>query len=190
MALHSFARSSQGVDSLAFEDLGMKRVLVGLVVGIAALVSMEGRAIAASEGGARLGGSTYFAWRITNPSGSSTKVIGYGCQIRDQIAGVSRMASVERYEIKRSKGSDEWWIESIGGLVVKPGEEGFQAVRVKASGRSDASSLVQVLQDRETGWLRNDSQVNALGKACVNGGLGSAVKVINQLHDLSVSLPK
>lgn len=168
----------------------MKKVLFGLVAVSIALVSVQKEAIAASEGAARLGGSTYFAWRVTNPAGSSSRVIGYGCLIRDQISGISKMASVERYEIKRSKGSDEWWIESLGGFVVKPGDEGYQVVRVKASGRSGALSLVQVLQDRETGWLRNDSQVDGLGKACVNGGLGSAVKVINQLHDLSVTLPK
>ena len=171
----------------------MNRVLFGFglsVASIALVGVVQGRAIAASEGGARLGGSTYFAWRITNPAGSSSRVIGYGCQVRDQISGRSKMASVERYEIKRTKGTDEWWIESIGGFVVKPGDEGYQAVRVKPSGRSDDLSLFRVLQDRETGWLRNDSQVDTLGKACVNGGLVSAVKVINQLHDLSVLLPK
>ena len=168
----------------------MKRVLFGLMAVSIALLSLQKGATAASEGAARLSGSTYFAWRVTNPAGNSSRVIGYGCQIRDQISGISKVASVERYEVKRAKGSDEWWIESIGGFVVKPGDEGYQAVRVKPSGRSEALSLVRVLQDRETGWLRSDSQVGALGKACVNGGLGSAVKVINQLHDLSVTLPK
>jgi hypothetical protein len=45
MALHSLARSSQGVDSLAFEELGMKRVLVSLSAAAIALVSVQGRAI-------------------------------------------------------------------------------------------------------------------------------------------------
>jgi hypothetical protein len=46
MALHSLARSSQGVDSLAFEDWVMKRVLVGLSAVTIAIVSVQGRAIA------------------------------------------------------------------------------------------------------------------------------------------------
>jgi hypothetical protein len=48
MALHSLARSSQEVDSLAFEDWVMNRVLVGLSAVTLALMSVQGRAIAST----------------------------------------------------------------------------------------------------------------------------------------------
>jgi hypothetical protein len=130
-------------------------------------------------GAVNLGGSSYFSWGLLKPESRDNSqpqiVMGYACQTQNQLQGISKRASATRYVIKRGRGTDDWWLESLGGIAVIPTDSGY--VPKKISGTS-GNDLKQYVTDSSSGWLKRDMDVDGLGNACLNGGIQSALKYI------------
>jgi pimeloyl-ACP methyl ester carboxylesterase len=130
-------------------------------------------------GAVNLGGSSYFSWGLLKPESRDNSqpqiVMGYACQTQNQLQGISKRASVTRYVIKRGRGTDDWWLESLGGVAVIPTDSGY--IPKKISGTS-GNELKQYVTDSSSGWLKRDMDVDGLGNACLNGGIQSALKYI------------
>ncbi len=132
-------------------------------------------------GAVNLGGSSYFSWGLLK-SGSRDNdqpqiIMGYACQTQNQLQGISKRASVTRYVIKRGRGTDDWLLESLGGVVVKPTDIGY--VPEKISGIS-GNKLKPYVTDASSGWLKRDMDVDGLGSACINGGVQGALSYIQR----------
>jgi hypothetical protein len=131
------------------------------------------------KGAVNLGGSSYFSWGLLKPesrdNSQSQVVMGYACRTQNQLEGIAQRASVSRYVIKRGRGSDDWWLESLGGAVIKPTPNGYASETVEGIGGSE---LKQYVTDASSGWLKRDMDVDGLGNACINGGIASALKYI------------
>ena len=132
-------------------------------------------------GAVNLGGSSYFSWGLLK-SGSRDNdqpqiIMGYACQTQNQLQGISKRAFVTRYVIKRGRGTDDWWLESLGGGGVKPTDSGY--VSEKVSGLS-GKELKPYVTDASSGWLKRDMDVDGLGSACINGDVQSALSYIQR----------
>jgi hypothetical protein len=131
------------------------------------------------KGAVNLGGSSYFSWGLLKPesrdNNQSQIVMGYGCQTQNQLEGISQRASVSRYVIKRGRGSDDWWLESLGGVVVRPTPNGYVSEKVEGI---SSSELKRYVTDASSGFLKRDMDVDGLGNACINGGIQGALNYI------------
>jgi hypothetical protein len=131
------------------------------------------------KGAVNLGGSSYFSWGLLKPeSRDNTQaqiVMGYGCQTQNQLEGISQRASMSRYVIKRGRGSDDWWLESLGGVVVRPTPNGYVSEKVEGI---SSSKLKRYITDSSSGFLKRDMDVDGLGNACINGGIQGALNYI------------
>jgi hypothetical protein len=131
------------------------------------------------KGAVNLGGSSYFSWGLLKPeSRDNTQaqiVMGYGCQTQNQLEGISQRASMSRYVIKRGRGSDDWWLESLGGVVVRPTPNGYVSEKVEGI---SSSELKRYITDSSSGFLKRDMDVDGLGNACINGGIQGALNYI------------
>ena len=132
-------------------------------------------------GAVNLGGSSYFSWGLLK-SGSRDNnqpqiIMGYACRTQNQLQGISKRASVTHYVIKRGRGTDDWWLESSGGVVVKLTDSGY--VPEKVSGIS-GNELKPYVTDASSGWLKRDMDVDGLGSTCINGGVQSALSYIQR----------
>jgi hypothetical protein len=131
------------------------------------------------KGAVNLGGSSYFSWGLLKPesrdNNQSQIVMGYGCQTQNQLEGISQRASVSRYVIKRGRGSDDWWLESLGGVVVRPTPNGYVSEKVEGI---SSSELKRYITDSSSGFLKRDMDVDGLGNACINGGIQGALNYI------------
>ena len=140
-----------------------------------------------------LGGSTYFSWQWQTNSGASESsepriVAGYGCVTRNQIAGVApRQAFANRYKLIRFRGTDEWALEFVEGISVKPTEKGY--VAQKLSGMP-GKELQKYVTDRESGFLKKEmGAADGLGLACINDGMAGVLKSIRQEYNIAIDVP-
>ena len=140
-----------------------------------------------------LGGSTYFSWQWQTNSGASDSsepriVAGYGCVTRNQIAGVApQQAFANRYKLIRFRGTDEWALEFVEGISIKPTEKGY--VSHKLSGMP-GKELQRYVTDRESGFLKKEmGAADGLGLACINDGMAGVLKNIRQEYNIAIDVP-
>jgi hypothetical protein len=177
------------------------RCVVYTLMGAAMLsITPQAHALPKDEGANNLGGSTYFSWKIKNPiSGldNAPKVIGYACLTRDTIGGMARNAYAYRYAIKARPKSEKWWLEYQEGIVIRPRDNSVNAYNSNSSSyigsktASGVSSIPQLQKDvtnPETGWFQRDFEADVLGLACIDGGISSSVKHLEQTHNLNITI--
>ena len=139
-----------------------------------------------------LGGSAYFSWqwqtgRGTSESSEPRIVAGYGCVTRNQIAGAARQAFANRYKLIRFRGTDEWALEFVEGISVKPTEKGYVAQKLLGM---PGKELQRYVTDRESGFLKKEmGAADGLGLACINDGMAGVLKNIRQEHNIAIDIP-
>ena len=152
-------------------------------------ISASAMALPRDEGTKNLGGSAYFTWKIRNPISAldnAPKVIGYGCYTRDSIHDLSKTTVLHRYAIKASPKSEQWWLTYSEGLMIEPIENGYSATKTLPD--ISVTQFQTNVTNLETGWLKRDLDANELGLACVNGGLAGAMKYLEQIHRITISV--
>ena len=140
----------------------------------------------------KVGEAAYFSWqwqtgRGTSESSEPRMVAGYGCLIRNQMAGVTRQAFASRYKLIRFRGTDEWALEFVDGILVSPTEQGYVAQKVP---EITGEELKPYVSDRESGFLKKEmGAADGLGVACVNDGMAGVLKNIRQEYKIAIDIP-
>lgn len=173
----------------AFSRVLNRSMACSLISILSIALASSAQALPKDEGAKNLGGSTYFSWKIKNPiSGldNAPKVIGYACLTRDTIGGIAKNATLSRYAIKAVPKSDRWWLEYQEGFDVLPGDTSYRAKRTIEG--MDAKTLQKEVTNAETGWFKRDFEVDALGFACINGGISGVVKHLEKTHVIKITV--
>ena len=168
----------------------LNRPMACSLIGVLSIaLASSAQALPKDEGAKDLGGSTYFSWKIKNPiSGldNAPKIIGYACLTHDTIGETAKNATFSRYAIKAVPKSDRWWLEYREGFNVLPGDTGYRAKRTIED--TDAKTLQKNVTDADTRWFKRDFEMDALGFACINGGISGVVKQLEKTHNIQITV--
>ncbi len=101
---------------------------------------------------------------------------------------MAKDAYASRYAIKAKPKSTQWRLEFQEGISIRPDAKG----QFKIFSIADGTSVEQLQQDitnPETGWIKRDFEMDGLGRACVQGGISSALQAIESTHNLQLAKP-
>jgi hypothetical protein len=167
----------------------MRRNIV-LVAGLLVSIVVPSLAIASSYKAANFGGSTYMTWRFAARSPDRTAApesnyvqVGHACVTKDTLEGMARTAFIYRYSIMKNTGAaGDLKLLPLNGVLVRPGVQGY-AVETTAPA-SGETWLDNAQMDAATAWVQADLEPDDLGIACVDGGIASGLKVLEQRHGM------
>lgn len=168
----------------------MNRLIAYTLAGIAIATGASASPAFAGEYGSQyFGFSTYLTWSLNDDTGTSASlesVVGYACVTKDALESMSRSGSIERYAIYADPTDNTLYLEPLNGVAIAPGNGGFIA---RDAAPQPAQSIWDYAQLNAAGsWFLDDTEPDALGLACVDGGIAGALQQLQQDHAMPIRM--
>jgi len=133
-------------------------------------------------GATNLGGSAYLTWAFPAARGNA---VGYACIVRDTLEGMTNDAYIHRYAIVPVPDNFYYELEPLNAVNIVPGSRGFSARPTEVIPAETLWSNARLDESQE--WFEPNIDVDAVGRACVDGGVAGAIEQLEQEHDIQIN---
>lgn len=107
------------------------------------------------------------------------KPVGFACIIDDRLAGMVRQATISRYAIIAIDRSADLDFAPLGAIAIT--RSGTRKLDIDPD---PGKTYRKALEFDDFNWYKSEGTPNAIGKACVDGGLSAAEAQVKKLHGI------